>query len=67
MTGLREQARAIMQEWTHDELVSEVVDAGLLDERQAEPLDNMALAEYLERDMSDPEVTEFIDATPGQV
>lgn len=65
MAGLREQARIIMQEWTHEELISEVVDAGLLNERQASTLDNTELAGYLERDMSDPEVAEFIEGSAG--
>lgn len=66
MAELRKQARKIMQRWTHKELVSEVVDAGLLDESQAKSLDNTELAGYLERDMSDPEVAEFIEVSAGK-
>lgn len=62
MASLRERARVIIQGWTHEELVSEVVEARLLDERQAASLDKIELAGYLERDMSDPEVAEFIEA-----
>lgn len=63
MTELRDQARKIMLGWTHEELVSEVVDSGLLDEQQASSLNNAELAGCLERDMSDPEVVEFIETT----
>lgn len=66
MPELRKQAREIMQGWTRKELVSEVVDAGLLDERQAAYLGNAELVGRLEQDMSDPEVVEFIEANAGQ-
>ena len=66
MAELRKQARKIMQGWTHKELVSEVVDAGLLDEGQAASLNDTELAGYLERDMSDPEIAEFIEISAGK-
>lgn len=65
MASLRERARVIMQGWTREELVSETVAARLLDERQAASLDKAELVGYLERDMSDPEVAEFIEANSG--
>lgn len=62
MSALRKQARQIMQKWSHGELVSEAVEASLLTEQQAMSFNKRQLAECLERDMSDPEIVEFIDS-----
>ena len=66
MAELRKHARDIMLDWTQEELVHEVVDAGLMSEEQAKILNKSQLSEYLERDMSDPEIVEFIESSASE-